>query len=597
MSKLTPYLSNKLFERLSILPGARDSLIKEANAMSGIGINSEDDHKVFFYILRHSKKISTELSKRSLSPEEISTLSTIIFDNRRKHPINTIFNFYKAAEIALNKMSIPIKKMAYPQGDGFGFTENPHNVEKWIQAMRDIYALAQKPEHELGSAFEVITANWDKMERKDFKHWMSFYEENAQNKYKTAEYYEAGPGTMIPMDHLRAKLPSNPDMSQFNHAQVQVQQADLELKKKEEIKKKLKAIISRLNSAERLATDPEVQKDLQQCLDVGVPKWLEELQRVKRLIQLAPMRSSSSTILEDIIVRQSNILSKQGFPKTARELRKFAQAPIPVPPEGPMDGDNTGNSNGDQALDELVEGMNLDNDEADSNDIEDVEDDPLAGITIIAQAVPVEPVPQPQAVPAPLEISEPTEATAAQTALDVKTDDLFDAALSNVTIKDVVLRLETLANLFRTREIPRQLAIIDLMMDKLNISAFFPSLAEASSKSLESNQYALTRVEDILSKLRGSIETPKHMELELTNENNATPSKPLPAEINNDAVRQGLAQQEEADKNRKERRKAEENAEATQAISPQAPAAEAVTNVPEELAQPANIVGPKPQIG
>jgi hypothetical protein len=131
------------------------------------------------------------------------------------------------------------------------------------------------------------------------------------------------------------------------------------------------------------------------------------------------------------------------------------------------------------------------------------------------------------------------------------------------------------------------------MMDKLNISAFFPSLAEASSKSLESNQYALTRVEDILSKLRGSVETPKHMELDLTGKGTG-PMKPIPENINNEAVQQNLAKQTEMERAKKDRRKAEEDAEAAKPIAPPqegAPTPE-VANVPEELAQPANVVGP-----
>ncbi|HVI40986.1 MAG TPA: hypothetical protein VM577_10020, partial [Anaerovoracaceae bacterium] len=574
---------------------------------------SEEDHKIFFYILQHSGKIAKDLAKCKLTPADLAKVSNIIFINRSQIPINSIFNFYKAAEYALNKIQIPIKKTAYPQGDGFGFTEATHNVQKWVNAMREIYALAQQPGHDIGASFNKVTSDWDKMERKDFKHWMSFYEENAQNKYKTAadaEYYQAAPGVMIPMEHLRAKLPTGPDMTQFdrqNAAETAAQQKqEIEAKKREEIKKKLKAIISRLNSAERLATDPEVQKDLQHCLDIGVPKWLEELQRVKRLIQLAPMRSSASPILEDIIIRQANILAKQGHPKAAKEMRKLAQAPAPpgpaVDPGAPpgmnppqaMPSGPAGGDDGKEALDELVEGMNFSDDEGDTNDIEDMEDDPLAAITVMAQAAPDAPAPaEPPAKAGPepaIDVNEP----AASTPMDSKTDTLFETALSGVTIHDVVGRLETLANLFRTREIPRQLAIIDLMMDKLNISAFFPSLAEASSKSLESNQYALTRVEDVLSKLRGSIETPKHMELDLTGKGNGLPSKPLPAQIDTESVRQGLAVQEQQDKARKERRKAEDDATAAQAAQPAAPAGEVVTNAPEELAQPANIVPGQP---
>lgn len=599
--KLTPYLYKISKDRLQVLPIKMQSeIVKEAAEMSKLGINSSEDHKTFFYIIRHARQLSKELSGYNLHISKLSELSHLIFVNRQNFPVDTIFNFYKATAIALNKMQIPIKKLAYPQGDGVAYIQESRDIQKWMQAMREIYALGQSLEYDIATAFKAVTADWDKMEKKDFKNWMSFYEENAQNKYKTAQenkYYQFGPGAMIPIDHLRAKLPNGPDMSQYDRNEVMVQhqqqtaQKDLEVKKKEEIKKKIKAIISRLNAAERLATDPEVQKDLQQCLDVGVPKWLEELQRVKRLVQLAPIKSYNSSILEDLVIKQANILQHQGFPKAAHQMRILAQNPVAetaptantvAPMASTTDGiiQKSDSEDGEDALDELVDGMNSD-DAGDANDIQDVDNDPLAAITVMAQAA------HETQEPATLEVEEPVaeQSPTAETKMDAKTDALFESALSQVTIKDVILRLETLANLFRTREIPRQLAIIDLMMDKLNISAFFPSLAEASSKSLESNQYALTRVEDILSKLRGSVETPKHMELDLTGKGTG-PIKPIPENIDNESVRSGLAKQDEMEKARKERRKTEDLTPQTQPETSQ----EAVTNIPEELAQPAAVV-------
>lgn len=594
--RVTPYLYQKLKERIATIPTMQHDLIKEAIVMSEIGINSEEDHKNFFYILRHAGSFSKKLSSHKFSSEELAKFAHLMYVDRNKYPINTIFNFYKAAELALNKMRIPIKKIAYPEGDNTPDIKNPHDIQKWMSSMKQIYALGQNPGTEISQAFDTVTANWDKMEKQDFKYWMSFYEENAHNKYKTAfqadtKYYQAGPGAMIPIEHLKSKLPGAPDMRQFDHeaaAESEEVKRKAEADKKEAIKKKIRAIVSRLNAAERLATDPEVQRDLQQCLDTGIPKWLETLQGVKRQIQLAPMRSSNSTILEDLIYKQANILNSQGYPKTARELIKLAQEAPPNDPSMSMPGDMGGTPNGKDALEQLVQNMNntdLNESEDDLNAIEDTEDDPMASITVTAQAMPKED-PAPVAQKPTLEVKEPGSEPA-KTVMDPRTDDLFEAALSNVNMIDIITRLETLANIFRTREIPRQLAIIDLMMDKLNISAFFPSLAEASSKSLESNQYALTRIEDILSKLRGSVETPKGQELDLVGRGTTVP-QPVPDGINPEQVRQNLAKQDEVDKARKERRQAEEDAKATQTARP-APE-EVVTNVPEELAQPANIV-------
>src|ERR1035437_5979387 len=90
--KLTPYLYERLDKRLVSAPEQlHEDLIKEAVMMSGIGVGSEEDHKIFFYIMRHSNSISKELSARSLNHRELSIFSNIMFENRKKFPINTIF--------------------------------------------------------------------------------------------------------------------------------------------------------------------------------------------------------------------------------------------------------------------------------------------------------------------------------------------------------------------------------------------------------------------------------------------------------------------------------------------------------------------------
>ena len=60
------------------------------------------------------------------------------------------------------------------------------------------------------------------------------------------------------------------------------------------------------------------------------------------------------------------------------------------------------------------------------------------------------------------------------------------------------------------------------MLNKLGLNAFFPELGEASSKSLDMNQYCLTRVESAISRLRGSAKT-QEMDLENKNQKSQSP--------------------------------------------------------------------------
>jgi hypothetical protein len=121
-------------------------------------------------------------------------------------------------------------------------------------------------------------------------------------------------------------------------------------------------------------------------------------------------------------------------------------------------------------------------------------------------------------------------------------DALIDSAFANLTVADVVNKLESINNIFRNREISRQLAIVDVMLNRLGIAAYFPTLGESINKQLEANNYCLTRVEDILSKLRSSMGT-KSVDLE------GTPDEP------NSQLAQTLDNAEKKEKSKKEMRK------------------------------------------
>jgi len=130
-------------------------------------------------------------------------------------------------------------------------------------------------------------------------------------------------------------------------------------------------------------------------------------------------------------------------------------------------------------------------------------------------------------------------------------DSIIDAALSGVTIADIVNKLEDLSNIFRKREIPRQLAILDIMLNAIGLASLFPTLSEATNKAMESNNYILTRVDEVLSKLRGMLNT-KDIELKET-DRELTPEAEL--------LKDKLVQQEKKDKDKKQLRKDVENKE------------------------------------
>lgn len=498
-------------------------------------------------------------------------------------------------------------KLAYPQ-DQFGTTiDSPYNLHKWMNTMKQIYEKSTS----IGwnDAFKLLTGNWDNMEKLDFKHWMQFYQENAHEKYKTAQllprYVDNGIGSFIPVDAIKSTLPKAPDMAGFNQQQELDSAAlkeEQERLRKELVTEKLRSLIGRLTSAEKLSTLPDVQRELNKVLPQGVRKWVASLQELKREIQLVPIHTATNDFINDVICKNANKLIISGDKESAKLLIKLAQAmpstsgpmndmgatptmnPIDTnmggQPMGPGDGPATNLGSGplgmnptgmendpdpakDKTMQEFLKLLSSPNDKSDISDINDndelVVDESEVKKTAqtIPQDTPIEqtpeeiqePIVENQVVQDPqLEVSE-NELNTPHEVIDP-----FDAALKDVKLDSVISRLEAIATLFKNREIARQLSIVDLMMDKLQIASFFPTMSECIKSALDSNNYCQTRVEDMLSKLRGVVPTQlsEHIQNEMVSEN---------------VARDNLAKQEVEEKNRKDRKKQLQQVEEDAAIN------------------------------
>lgn len=614
--EITPYLYEYCLARIGGLPNdMQEQMLKEASIMSDVDVSSEDDHKHFLYITMHLKSIANDIASRPLSNDELAKVSSFVYINRVTYPIDTIFNFYKATDRALRNLNLPIKKVAYPIGTGgVGgvMPDPPRDVSRWMQAMRDTYARVHRG---LGfnEAFDKVTANWDTMEKQDFKAWQRYYTEGAQDKYKTAQtsnYYQAEDGSpLLPFGDLRSELRSAPSDDLPEHIVNEKQ------KKKEEqdaadaerqaiIEDARRKLISRLTSAERLATSV-ARDDLNQAMDMGLEKWLEMLHKLKRSIQTAPMRSSSSPILYDLIIRQSNQLSSQGYVKTGKLLMSLAQgapeappvsemAPASeMPPEEPTDemtdepGDLGGLGLADMpevdeesgAMDDFIRMLNHEHLDDDSESDDSGSDDELV---VEAQGMPEPPPEMAQEPELPMnelvegddviEVSDPPEQ-----------GDTTEWGADNPTIESVIERLELVANIIQNREIPRQLSMADIDMGKLGIATFFPNLGESIRSALESHQYIYTRVEDIIAKLRGSVQPAQPIDLVSDETSEDATSETL------DAVRQNLTESEDRDKQRSEERKAKREAREQVPEEPEAPPI-----TPEEIAGPVEVESAPP---
>lgn len=483
-------------------------------------------------------------------------------------------------------------RKAYPNYDQYIYTPGQHNMDKWMNAVRNLFAM-EKGDVDRVTAIRRATNGWNPMETYDFLNWLKFYQEGAHMKYKYAQlWYENGqPGYFINIKKDPEPAPTpHTDGNAIQDAYNDVNDAE---ERKRTIEKQRAKIVGRLDSAEKLLRSPEGQMFAGKELE----NLMEAIYSLKKKVQLVNKLSTSIRLYEDMIIREGNVLRRHGFVKAAEMLYSLAQTPgqagedakgkkggdiVPPPPAPPGDPSGAGNPGAPGGLPSAGPGMPAGNpstvsppsppnenqpgaDEvtnkgvgdflrntetsnltvADDTEAEDDlevadgdellvteaqlapppgDDAPITTNPAPARGNPVKPpvekpddAPKPPTGDGPVATEEPLEVTeddipkgdggagAAQQAaqFDARVDQLF----ANLQVADVVAKLEDLAKIFKVREVPRQLAIVDMMLDSLGLASYFPSLSEAQNKALESNNYISTRVEDILSKLRGAMST------------------------------------------------------------------------------------------
>ena len=555
----------------------------------------------------------SELSRQEPSPEELQKLMTF-FD---QYGID--YSKFKPEHL-----SFLSAKLAYPNDEQYVNVPPRHDVKKWMLATKNIQ-YQQKAGLSYQEAVKKATVNWKKMEVFDFLNWLRFYQEGTPMKYKTASvkqaqnWYESNqPGYFL---HIKKDAPV-PEEADLHAVQEENERND---EKKRIIEKQRQKIIGRLDSAEKLLRMPEGQAFAGQELE----SLMEAIYQLKKKVQLVNKLSISTRLYEDMIVREANVLSRQGFVKGAEMLYSLAQTPgasaenaigsgdaMPEPevPANPSGAGQTGvpaglpatapgvpsvqtGVNSDQnnpipasalinqetqspGMKEFIENMNVgnktDNDDLEVSDHEEelmvseaqvkpvgnippevLEDVPITDSPAPARGN-VANLPPPKPKEEPLEVKEEDVPAIKNKSLPVGADvavpedsgfdDKVDALFANTTIVDIVSELENLSKIFKTREIPRRLSIVDMMLDSQGLASYFPSLAEAQNKALDSNNYISTRVDDILAKLRGSMAT-KNIDLK-GGDNQVSPEA---SDIGNK-----LEQDAEKEKARKQRKKEQE---------------------------------------
>jgi len=168
--------------------------------------------------------------------------------------------------------------------------------------------------------------------------------------------------------------------------------------------------------------------------------------------------------------------------------------------------------------------------------------------TFIPTVAPKADKPAKPAAEEPLEVTEDDIPVTAPGGFSAKINGTF----ADVTLADIVSELEDISKSYKTREQPRRLGWVDMALDSKGLASFFPSLSEAQNKALEANNYISTRIDDILSKLRGAMASQE-----------AAPTAPEPENPELAGIKGKLQSEQDKEKQRKQMRKEQEAAELT----------------------------------
>src|SRR5690606_5606618 len=122
--EINEYFFDQLRRKIDLLPEDLFNVyFDEAKNMSAAGVNSGEEQKIFFYIIVHTQDILRDLVTDLKTLPKIAEISSRIFNNRDKYPIDTLHNFYIAATEAAKEAGLTLKeeirdkiayKRAYP---------------------------------------------------------------------------------------------------------------------------------------------------------------------------------------------------------------------------------------------------------------------------------------------------------------------------------------------------------------------------------------------------------------------------------------------------------------------------------------------------
>lgn len=639
--QLNKYFQNQVdSNNCQFLPeDLKGRVLSDFNIMSMLGIDNDADQNKFFIIRNHVPEIANNIFKLKLNEKTAQIVAALVFKNREKKPIGTLLELIEAIDLALNKM-MPNRirpKLAYPQGNVQSILPQ-YDINRWVSATREIYNLVRKG-HGQAEAKKTIIGNWESREQMDYEQWLRFYKERVPEKYPKLASFADEPLFLANLPLGIRQQERKPDINdaretieqqrrkligRLNSAEKLLASMEGQLFAGEDQELMLKLIHDlkrRIQTANKLTAKSSLFEDfiVRTANNLQLKGKEKAAGFFYKMAQLPPlpglddlgggMDMPTEPEEEPATVEGDSSATHEALKKFFDNLRRGVADPNdtldeieeekqdkekkPTPPvqeTPPQPSSETpppaAEPTSEASPDEPAEEVPAKDTSATASDIFD---EVIKLGEFLSKKAQIPPMPT-KPVPAPLKPAPVvTPPVSAQPIPEINnnikdtedhTEDAIEAAIKNITIQDIIHRLETVVAVYSQREISRQLAFIDIMLDRKGIASYFPQFGEAQAKALEANQYIGNRLEDVLGKLKGSLQfagSDKMLEVQ---------TKPHPDTEN---IISNLEQEKQDEVRRKELRKQKEIEKFDQQQKPEGMIEE--VELPEEpaLRQPSRV--------
>lgn len=443
----------------------------DAGRLNSLGVSGEKQRNLYFYLDNFYDDLCEEFGcKQGDAKDDILAEAFSLLKDKEDVDLTEI---RKAVYVAIRNAS-PNHKIAYPNVHLDDIRKPAYDVAEWVGVLNAIHASVQRGEA-YDDALNRLTEGWSPMAKTDFDAWKRFYEQGNHQKY-AGIYRVAFPFT----EDEEISFPTPEEVQEVVRRPGRPRK---KMKTPEDIKRSL---ISRLDSADKL---------LREFSGVWPSNVWNRLHSSLNDLKREVMMLKSATTVRDMIVKTAGLWARDGFAEGAELLEKIAQPPEEGDVASEIEQALTGErpkKKEEAPMDEMgMEGMG---EEMSPEDLGDVPPSD-AGEELPMPEPPVgeeEPTEVPEQLPEEPEVAE-----------DVDAD---ENPYVGSTISDVVEVLEPVVLQLKERAVARELAKVDMMLDAQNIASHFPELGEAMNKVLESNTYVVTRLDKLLTKIKGGAQ-------------------------------------------------------------------------------------------